>query len=34
MAVPIGIDEFAIETSGRYGVTDEIGLLTVFGGDG
>lgn len=34
IAVPMGIDEFAVEINGRYGVTDVIGLETVFGGDG
>lgn len=37
VAVPMGINDFAdfaIELSGRYGATDEIGLVTVVGGDG
>lgn len=34
IAVPIGIEEFAIENNGRYGVTVVIGLVTVFGGAG
>lgn len=33
-AVPIGIDEFAIDINGRYGATEVIGLETVFGGEG
>lgn len=34
VAVPIGIKDFAIDVNGRYGATDEIGLVTVVGGDG
>lgn len=34
VAVPIGINDLAKDVSGRYGATDEIGLVTVVGGDG
>lgn len=34
VAVPTGINDFANDVSGRYGATDEIGLVTVVGGDG
>lgn len=34
VTVPTGMNVFAIDTNGRYGVTVVIGLVTVFGGDG